>query len=96
MRNTEDCERQRGRELAWNGTVNEREPLINVVRTNKPKTLTGLSQKARGQEYGIPSFPTVDSTITGGQAGPNPVTGTDTERGKPTRLPGGKATRKGS
>ena len=24
------------------------EPLLNVVRTNKPKTLTGLSQKARG------------------------------------------------
>jgi len=24
------------------------EPLINVVKTNKPKTLIGLSQKARG------------------------------------------------
>jgi len=24
------------------------EPLLNVVRTNKPKTLSGLSQKARG------------------------------------------------
>jgi hypothetical protein len=44
-----DCERQRGRELVWNGTVNTREPLINVVRTSKPKTLTGLGQKARGQ-----------------------------------------------
>ena len=29
--------------------VNKREPLINVVRTDKPKTLTGLSQKARDQ-----------------------------------------------
>jgi hypothetical protein len=49
VRNMEDCERQRGRELAWNGRVNKREPLINVVRTSKPKTLIGLGQKACGQ-----------------------------------------------
>ncbi len=30
------------------GMENVSEPLINVVRTNKPKALTGLSQKARG------------------------------------------------
>jgi hypothetical protein len=28
--------------------VNSGEPLLNVVRSNKPKTLIGLSQKARG------------------------------------------------
>jgi hypothetical protein len=36
------------------GTENAREPWINVVRTNKPKTLIGLSQKACG---GHRSFP---------------------------------------
>ncbi len=30
------------------GMENASEPLINVVRTNKPKTLIGLSQKACG------------------------------------------------
>ncbi len=30
------------------GMENVSEPLINVVRTNKPKTLIGLSQKACG------------------------------------------------
>ena len=29
--------------------VNTGESLINVVTTNKPKVLTGLGQKARGQ-----------------------------------------------
>jgi len=29
--------------------VNSGEPLLNVVRSNKPEVLTGLSQKARGQ-----------------------------------------------
>ena len=32
------------------GTVNTCEPLINVVTSDKPKMLIGLSQKARGQE----------------------------------------------
>lgn len=31
------------------GKVNEGELLLNVVISDKPKTLTGLSQKARGQ-----------------------------------------------
>ena len=96
MRNTDDRERHRGRELAWNGRVNEREPLINVVRSDKPKTLTGLSQKARGRESGSPLFPTVDRMTTGEQAGPTPFEGIDTERGKPTRFLERKATRKGS
>jgi hypothetical protein len=30
------------------------EPLINVVRTNKPKGLTGLDQKVGGQVETIP------------------------------------------
>jgi hypothetical protein len=79
-----------------NGTVNPGEPLLNVVRTNQPKTLSGLSHKARGREYGLASFPTVDRRATGAQAGPPPVRDTDAERGKPTRRPHGKAHRKGS
>ena len=33
--------------------VNKCELLINVVISNKPKTLIGLSQKARGQVQGL-------------------------------------------
>jgi len=43
-----DCEHRCGRELGWDGMVNTCELLINAVRTNKPKMLTGLSQKACG------------------------------------------------
>ncbi len=38
------------------GTVNPGEPLLNVVRRNKPKTLTGLSQKACGPAEEFPSL----------------------------------------
>jgi hypothetical protein len=36
--------------LGSNGMVNRCESLLNIVNTNKPKVLTGLSQKACGQE----------------------------------------------
>ena len=96
MRNKDDCERHGGRELAWNGRVNRCEPLINVVRTNKPKTLTGLSQE--GMWLGVRGSPFSyrRRNATGEQAGPTPFDDTGTERGKPTRLPQGKANRKGS
>jgi hypothetical protein len=35
------------------GRVNGCELLINVVRTDKPKTLIGLGQKASGQAQGL-------------------------------------------
>jgi hypothetical protein len=38
--------------------VNPGEPLLNVVNRNKPKTLKGLSQKARGQDRGLLPLPT--------------------------------------
>lgn len=44
-----DCQRQGGRELELDGMVNISESLINVVIGNKPKVLTGLNQKVRGQ-----------------------------------------------
>ena len=67
--------------------VNEREPLINVVRTSKPNDAERLEPK--GTWSGVRSLPflTVDNTTTGEQAGPNPFNGIDTERGKPPRLP---------
>ena len=40
-----DCEPHGGRELGWDDMANTSELLINVVRTNKPKGLTGLAQK---------------------------------------------------
>jgi hypothetical protein len=33
------------------GMTNQREPLINVVIDNKPKVLTGLTQKREGGEF---------------------------------------------
>jgi hypothetical protein len=52
--------------------VNPGELPINVVRTNKLKALTSLSQKASGQGNELPSSRTVARTTTGGQAGSNP------------------------
>jgi hypothetical protein len=42
--------------LGLNGMVNKSELLINVVKANKPKMLTGLDQKVRGQVQGF-QFP---------------------------------------
>ncbi len=33
--------------LGFDGTVNSSEPLVNVVKANKPKVLRGLNQKVR-------------------------------------------------
>ncbi len=44
-----DCQPQGGRELGWDDKANTCEPLINVVRFNKPKELKGLDQKVGGQ-----------------------------------------------
>jgi hypothetical protein len=74
--------------------VNIREPLINVVRTNKPKALTGLSQKACGPVWELSPSPIADRTATGEQAGPTPSTGLYAERGKPVAFPDGKVHRK--
>ena len=40
---------QEGAELESSSMVNESELLINAVNGDKPKMLTGLSQKASGQ-----------------------------------------------
>jgi hypothetical protein len=54
------------------GMANSGELLINVVRSNKPKALTGLNQKVRGQvQRDLPS-PVVVIPATGGEAEPKP------------------------
>ena len=72
------------------GMVNTHELPINVVRTNKPKMLTGLSQKGTRPGMGVLPSPIADKTATGGQAGPTPSHGTYAERGKPVVLPPGR------
>ena len=44
------------RELGSGSTVNTSESLINVVKSNKPKVLTGLNQKVCGRVQELPSF----------------------------------------
>jgi hypothetical protein len=53
--------------------VNVSELLINAVKNDKPKTLTGLSQ--RGNVVGQPSgvLGCADIKTTGGEAEPNPL-----------------------
>jgi hypothetical protein len=52
--------------------ANPGELLINVVRSNKPKALTGLNQKVCGQvQWDLPS-PVVVIRATGGEAEPKP------------------------
>jgi hypothetical protein len=54
------------------GMANSGELLINVARSNKPKALTGLNQKVRGQvQRDFPS-PVVVVRATGGEAEPKP------------------------
>ena len=54
------------------GMANSGELLINVARSNKPKALTGLNQKVRGQvQRDLPS-PVVVVRATGGEAEPKP------------------------
>ena len=54
------------------GMANSGELLINVVRSNKPKALTGLNQKVRGQVQGDLPSPAVAVRATGEEAEPTP------------------------
>lgn len=71
------------------GMVNKREPLINLVTTNKPNLLKGLNQKVSGRDD------TLDFCVTGARTPPgdrrdltHPVN--CAEHGKPVHLPKGK------
>jgi hypothetical protein len=54
------------------GMVNTCELSINVVMSDKPKMLIGLSQKALWTGMGAESSPLADNTATGEEAEPNP------------------------
>ena len=56
----DDCQHQGGRGPAVRGKVNPGEVLIKVVTGNKPKMLSGLNQKVRGQAPGASSSPVAD------------------------------------
>ena len=72
--------------------ANSGELLINVVRTNKPKALTGLNQKVSGQVQGCLPSPAVTVGATGGEAEPKPsvvhpwnvVSPSSSSRGRPS------------
>ena len=75
--------------------ANTCEPLLNVVRTNKPKGLSGLDQKVRGQAEVFPHcLPQMTRHRRTG--GAYLIHGTCTERGKPVALPEGKAPPQGA
>jgi hypothetical protein len=70
------------------GRANSGELLINVVRTNKPKALTGLDQKVCGQVQEIPlPLPSLPSHRRTGRA--STIHDTSVERGQPVVLPSG-------
>ena len=52
-----DCQQQGGRELGTRGMVNSGEVLLKTVMFDKPKLLTGLNQKVRGQVWGLSPSP---------------------------------------
>ena len=54
------------------GMANSGELLINVVRTSKPKALTGLNQNGTWPGAGVSPFPCRRCRATGEQAEPNP------------------------
>jgi len=56
--------------LGVDSMANVSELIINAVKMNKPKVLTGLTQKGRDPVLGYPVSPTTATTGTGGQAAP--------------------------
>jgi hypothetical protein len=58
------------------GMVNTRELSINVVMSNKPKMLRGLSQKALERVQGLDNTLSWTPNATGGERAPNPFVST--------------------
>ncbi len=59
------------------GMVNTCELSINVVMSNKPKMLTGLSQKALERVQGLDNILSWTPNAPGGQRAPNPFVSTE-------------------
>ena len=71
--------------------ANTCELLINVVRTNKPKMLTGLNQKVRGRVQGLLLSSTQTQAPPADRQRPNPSVVQYAEHGKPVVLPDGES-----
>ena len=56
----DDCQHHGGRGPAVRDMVNPGEVLIKAVNNDKPKMLSGLDQKVRGQVRGAPNSPVAD------------------------------------
>ena len=69
--------------------------MINVVSKNKPKMLTGLDQKVRGQVQGL-LHPLAQMTHPRRIAAAFPTLATAVKRVKPVALPQGTARREAS
>ena len=76
------------------GRANSGELPINVVRTSKPKALTGLNQKVSGQVQGLQRSPVADDAPPAKRHGPTPEDQPG-ERSNSVALPPGTANRKG-
>jgi hypothetical protein len=80
--------------MVWLTHVNSRNRRYSA---NKPKVLTGLSQKATWWARGLNFPPSWTFNTTGGKGEPNPFIVSRTEHGKPVALPRvGAASRKAS
>ena len=58
--------------LEFDGMASTRKLLINAVKANKPKVLTGLNQKVRDGYGGIQFPPSETRTSPANRQGPNP------------------------
>ena len=67
--------------------ANTRELLLNVVKTNKPKMLTGLNQKGNMTGIGVSSFPYRRQATSSANRQSLTYPGTQAEHGKPVPLP---------
>jgi hypothetical protein len=65
------------------GTVNTCERSINVVKSNKPKMLTGLGQHGTGAGTGSRQYPGMDTQRYRRTESTSPVPVNLVERGKP-------------
>ena len=68
--------------------VNPGEWLLNAVRDDRPKMLSGLGPKGMGTSGGAPNSPLVDDAPPAERQDLN-LSGTSAKRGKPVRLPSG-------
>jgi hypothetical protein len=75
--------------LGFDGMASKSKLLINAVKTNKPKVLTGLNQKGNVMGMGVSSFPhRRHQTSPANRQGPNPsrhTSGTWKVRSTPRR-----------